>query len=142
MITINFRTAAVTIHEGIVTAIFDDGKTNEMNTNWLDLPWYRQIAKDHGFHEDWQYYAITHELTHHWLADRLAWNWSWAIHGDEHYEIGSMPAHIAWEEHLVNKLQRYALTDKLDDENVLYSVFRDQLPDIRLELLLLYARVK
>lgn len=139
---INFRTAAVTIHEGIVTAIFDDGKRNEMNTNWLDLPWYRQIAKDHGFGDDWQYYALTHELTHHWLADRLAWNWSWAIHDDDHHEMDQMPSHIAWEEHIVNKLQRFIMQDKLDDENVLRSVFGDALPDIRLELALLYARVK
>lgn len=135
-----FRTATVTISEGIVTATFNDGRVNEMNTHWLDLPWYRQIAADHGFGADWRFYAITHELTHHYVADRLAWNWSWAVHDDVHYD--EMPSHIAWEEHIVNKLQRFAMTEQLDEENVLRSVFGNSLKSMREELLLLYAKAK
>jgi hypothetical protein len=138
---IDFRTAAVTISEGIVTAIFRDGTENVMNTHWLNQDWYKQIARDQGFGEDWQFYAYTHELTHHWVADRLAWNASWAVYENVQYR-GEMPAHIAWEEHIVNKLQRYVMTEQPDEYCVLDAVFGDTLKQARLELLLLYARVK
>ena len=137
----NFRTAAVTISEGIVTAIFRDGAKNEFNSHWADRGNYRDIARDMGFGEDWQFYALTHEITHHWLADRLAWNWSWAVHDDIHYQ-GEMPAHIAWEEHMVNKLQRFVMTNKPDEHGVLQAVFGSTLRDAQLELGLLYARLK
>ena len=139
---INFKTAAFTISEGIVTAIFRDGKVNEFNTHWLDRPEYRQIARDHGFGEDWRFYALTHELTHHWLADRLGWEWSWAIHDDEHHALDAMPAHIAWEEHIVNRLQRFIMTGQRDEHGVLYAVLGNLTQAEHIELQLLYARVK
>lgn len=137
----DFRTAAVTIEEGIVTAIFSDGKVNEFNTHWADRGNYRDIARDMGFRDDWQHYALTHELTHHWVADRLGWNWSWAVHDDIHYE-GEMPAHIAWEEHIVNKLQRLVMSGQEDEHGVLQALFEPNLRNVQLELAALYARVK
>lgn len=137
-----FKTANVTISEGIVTAVFKDGKTNEFNTHWLDRPEYRQIALKHGFSEDWRFYAYTHELTHHWLADRLGWEWSWAIHDNQDHPIDGMPAHIAWEEHIVNRLQRFLMTGKRDEHGVLYAVLGNLSQEEHIELSLLYASVK
>jgi hypothetical protein len=137
-----FKTAAVTISEGIVTAIFNDGTVNEFNTHWLDRPEYRQIALEHGFGDDWRFYAYTHEITHHWVADRLGWEWSWAVHDNVHYEMDKMPAHIAWEEHLVNKLQRFIMTGKPDEHGVLYAVLGNLSQGDHIELGLLYASLK
>ena len=134
MIEVNFRTAAVTISEGIVTAIFADGKVNEFNLHWADKPDYRQIASEIGYKDNWMRYGIEHELCHHFIADKLGWKWSWAVHDDIHYPLGTnWPDHIAWEEHLVNSFQKFYKTDKLDEYNVLDCVFGNRLRPYKYE---------
>jgi hypothetical protein len=59
-------------------------------------------------------------LTHHWLADRLGWNWSWSLHDNPPQP---WPAHVAWEEHIVNRLQRLAHAGEPDEFGVIDAVF-------------------
>jgi len=126
MQTINFRTAAVVISRGIITATFADGAINEFNTHWLDRPEYREIAQDKGYGEDFKLYALEHELTHHFVADNLGWRWSWAVHDNIHYPVDAMPEHIAWEEHIVNHLQKLMRTGENDPYNVVQLLGLDR----------------
>lgn len=118
---IQFRTATVEFHDGIMVSTFSDGKRNRYDPSWAkDDQEYQDIAKWAGYGGDWQRYGIEHDLTHHWLADRLGWAWSWSLHENRRQP---WPDHIAWEEHVVNRLQRYARTGEPDEHGVLQAMF-------------------
>jgi hypothetical protein len=120
-----FRTARVAVENGVITATFGDGKRNEFYLRAMaGNVEYRRIARWAGYGDDWQRYGIEHELTHHWLADRLAWRWSWSLHEDLPQP---WPEHIAWEEHVVNQLQRQMMTGEPDEFCVLEGLFGDSL---------------
>ncbi len=123
---IRFRTALVDISDGVITATFNDDTTNTFHLCAMadDLK-YRRITRWAGYGDDWYRYGLEHELTHHWLADRLGWNWSWSLHDNPPQP---WPAHVAWEEHLVNRLQRAAIAGEKDEFGVLDAVFGERLP--------------
>ena len=123
-----FRTARVEIADGVVTATFSDGKRNEFQLSAMaGDEEYLRIARWAGYGDDWQRYGLEHELTHHWLADRLAWRWSWSLHDDLPQP---WPEHIAWEEHIVNQLQRQMMTGQSDEFCVLQGLFGDGLDEV------------
>lgn len=104
-----------------IVATFSDGAINTFDLGALrDDAEYKEIAAWAGYADAWQSYGIEHELTHHWLATRLGWPWSWSLHDNPPQP---WPPHVAWEEHLVNRLQRYMMTGKADEFNVLERVF-------------------
>jgi len=118
---IRFRTALVEVEGDVVRSTFNDGRENAFYLSGVaDSIDYRRTAAWAGYGEDWRRYAIEHELTHHWLADRLGWKWSWSLHDNLPQP---WPDHIAWEEHLVNRLQRFARMGATDEFGVLDTVF-------------------
>lgn len=118
---IRFRTASVQIGERDIIATFKDGAINRFCFVIMgDDEEYRAIARWAGYGDDWKRYAIEHELTHHWLADRLGWEWSWSLHDNPPQP---WPAHVAWEEHIVNRLQRLARAGGPDEFGVLDALF-------------------
>lgn len=119
-----FRTATVRLSAGVITATFPDGYVNEMNTHWLNTPEYRDIARWAGYGDQWRLYALEHELTHHWLADRMGWNYSYSLRENP---PTPWPQHVAWEEHLVNALQRLAVTGEQDPYRVPNLIWGDHL---------------
>ena len=122
-----FRTARVETADGVITATFSDGKRNEFHLSAMAGDGeYCRIARWAGYGDDWRRYGIEHELTHHWLADRLAWRWSWSLHDDLPQP---WPEHIAWEEHIVNQLQRQMMTGESDEFCVLEGLFGDRLEE-------------
>jgi hypothetical protein len=123
-----FRTATVAVSEGIVTAFFRDGKRNTINLNWLDQPFYRDIARDHGYGDNWMLYGIEHELAHHFIADKLGWSYSWSIYQNPYQP---WPDHVAWEEHLVNSFQRYCRLGERDKYGQLENIFGSRLNEYR-----------
>lgn len=127
MQTIKFKTATVTIEGKHLKATFRDGKENNFYfDNWIhDNLEYQQIARDMGY-DDVERYAVDHELMHHFIADQLGWNHSFAVYENTWYDE-PWPAHIAWEEHIVNKMQRYVKTREPDEYGVLQKIFRERL---------------
>ncbi len=136
---IRFRTATVEIGKDSILATFKDGSANRFSFLGLgENEEYRDIARWAGYKEDWRRYAIDHELTHHWLADRLGWEWSWSLHDNPPQP---WPAHVAWEEHLCNRLQRAAMTGAVDEFGVLQAVFGERLNDELIALSETWGRV-
>jgi hypothetical protein len=120
-----FRTATVTIEDGIIRAVFSDGRINELNTHWVDKPDVHAAAQEMGYDDNWQRYITEHELTHHWLADRMGWKYSYSLYEDPREE---WPQHVAWEEHLVNSIQKRYHADKPDPYGVPESIWGDSYP--------------
>lgn len=120
-VTIIFRTASVEVGEHEIVATFSDGKVNRFGLAWMENDEeYRRIARWAGYGDDWRRYGVEHELTHHWLADKLNWRWSWSLHSDVPQP---WPEHIAWEEHLVNALQRQMMAKQPDRFGQLQGLF-------------------
>lgn len=121
----SFRTAEVEVTEDVIVATFPDGARNEFHLKTMATDEeYRRIAEWVGYGDDWFNYGVDHELTHHWLADRLAWDWSWSLHDNPPMP---WPSHISWEEHMVNQLQRQMKTGQQDKFGVLQAVFGEGL---------------
>jgi len=139
MTLIQFRTAQVTVSKDTVTAVFNDGKTNEFYIPGKDDN-YKQIAKWAGYSDDWERYAIEHELTHHFIADNLGWDYSWAVWTQTWFDH-PWPNYISWEEHIVNHLQRYTKLGVSDPVNVLPLVFGERLDPLRAVLVVLWKKV-
>ena len=110
-VTVKFRTATVDFYQDSIVSTFNDGKTNSFALIWNNTPEYRQIASDMGYGDDWYRYGQEHELAHHFIADNLGWAYSWALRPFKG-KPGPWPDHIAWEEHIVNKFQRFCRTPK------------------------------
>lgn len=86
---------------------------------------YRDVAKWAGY-DDPRLYALEHDVTHHALAHHLRWTWSRALHdGDPTKPLDEADEVIRWEEHVVNRLQRYARTGLLDEFGVIHHLFPD-----------------
>jgi hypothetical protein len=86
-----FRTALVVIYGDTFTATFQDGCQNRFCLAAMeDDAEYRRIAEWARYGDEWRRYGAEHELTHHWLADRLGWEWSWSLHDNLHQP---WPAH-------------------------------------------------
>jgi hypothetical protein len=75
---------------------------------------YRDIAAWAGYDNPIQY-ALEHDLTHCWLSDKLEWPYSQAImDGANGIPVDQMSERTAYEEHMVNHIQRYLNTGELD----------------------------
>ena len=125
-VTVKFRTATVDFYQDSIVSTFNDGKTNSFALIWNNTPEYRQIASDMGYGDDWYRYGQEHELAHHFIADNLGWAYSWALRPFKG-KPGPWPDHIAWEEHIVNKFQRFCRTRAEDEFKVLHLVLRADL---------------
>jgi hypothetical protein len=122
MQTIKFRTAIVTIDGDKMLSTFKDGTENSFDLGWvMNDAEYRGIAEKMGYFCP-RAYAIEHDLGHHFMADNLAWDYSWALHTNTWFPE-PWPNHIAWEEHLVKSFQRYVTMGVVDKERVLEHVF-------------------
>jgi hypothetical protein len=118
-----FRTALVVIYGDTFTATFQDGCQNRFCLAAMeDDAEYRRIAEWARYGDEWRRYGAEHELTHHWLADRLGWEWSWSLHDNLHQP---WPAHTAWQGHIVNSLQRLICAGEPDEHGVLPALFPD-----------------
>lgn len=116
-----FRTACVLSFEGKLIHLFADGRSNVFDVEAAANEEYREIARWAGYGDDYKRYGLEHELTHHWLADRLGWKWSWSLHDNPPQP---WPDNVAWEEHLVNRWQRSARAGAIDEFGVLDAVVR------------------
>lgn len=67
---IAFNTATVYLADRVVFSLFDDGAAASLELDKADNAYYRGIAAWAGFPDDHEAYAVTHDLTHHWLADQ------------------------------------------------------------------------
>lgn len=135
---IQFRTAQVDINKRGIKAIFSDGKTNTFHlTAMRENPEYKNIAQWAGY-DDWQTFGREHEIAHHWLADRLGWPWSWSLHDDP---PTPWPPHVAWEEHVVTRLQRLSRAGIEDEFGVLPALFGSDLSDAVWDLESAWRRV-
>lgn len=114
-----FRTASVLAFEGKLLHLFADGRANCFDVGSAVDAEYRRIASWAGYGSDYRAYGVEHELTHHWIADRLGWKWSWSLHDNPPMP---WPDNVAWEEHLVNRWQRWCRARQVDDFDVLAKV--------------------
>lgn len=116
MARIAFNTATVYLCDRVLFSLFADGAVASLELDKSDTPEYRAVAAWGGFPDDHEAYAITHDLTHHWLADRNG-RPSPALWEAAH-RLESTPE-SALEELAVNALQR-ALRgyDLRDDEQI------------------------
>lgn len=110
---IGFRTAVMVLGDGVNTSIFADGKVNQM---WAHEPTDGgAAAREMGYLTNWWRYITEHDLTHHFVADRLGQPYSYAIHdGDGGRPLSDAPQEQQDEEHLVNRLQRWMMTGDPD----------------------------
>lgn len=126
-----FDNATVEFDGHVLKATFWDGKVNELNLDWCDTPDVRAAAKEMGYWDDWRSYMIEHELTHHWLSDKMCWRWSYSLHEDPRTEEGDKwPEHVAWEEHLVNAVQKEANEVDPDEIDILNKIWGRGLDDV------------
>ena len=129
-----FRTATVTLTPETIEAEFNDGKVNIFHYGGKDES-YKDVVELYGYGTDWRAYALQHELAHHFIADNLAWKWSWSLHSTAGKEFvqsnAAWPNHIEWEENLVNAFQQFMREGVKDQWNTLHMVF----PPLKLESL-------
>lgn len=124
---VQYRTALVEINEYNIFATFNDAKVNQFYIPSIyQNPEYPDIAKKYGY-EDIKRYCIEHELAHHFIADNLAWKWSWSVHSSAGKTgfASTWPNHIEWEENLVNAFQAYNKANIEDEWGTLHLVFSE-----------------
>ena len=138
---LTFRTAVMVMTPDVTVSVFPDGKVNTMHLRALDTPEYRQIAAWAGYGDHWRRYNREHDATHHWLADRMGWRWSPALHDPEPVAIGEASDEMKREEHMVNRLQRMSQTGEPDEYGVLQQVFGDRLSAAVADLSVALGRV-
>lgn len=117
-----------------VTTRFPDG---EQSDHWppVNDPVYIQIARQFGYTNQLQY-GLEHDLAHNWLAELLGKDWSEVIRADAlgERDPAKQKAYDD-EEHLVNRLQYYVNTGRLDnDYGVLGATFGTDLPFVAMRL--------
>jgi hypothetical protein len=130
--SIQFTPCLFEVHDGWTLTTFWDGSVNEMHAWALsdDLK-YREIARQHGYGNDWLRYAVDHDITHHWWADYGGYLCSEAIWlGARGVNIPQKYWHwsLSHEEHMVNSIQKYVQTGEIDAWNWLGRLFGDDLP--------------
>jgi hypothetical protein len=113
--------------------MFNDGTNNVLQLAGMDTRRYVNIARWAGyaldrFDADWRAYAVHHDLTHHFLADWMRWPHSWSLH--DNIPEADWPAHVHWEEHLVNALQRHARCGEGDELGHLDHLLGDRLHEV------------
>jgi hypothetical protein len=143
---VQYRTALVEIDEWNIFATFNDGQVNQFYIPCIyDKPEYSDIAKKYGY-DDINRYCIEHELAHHFIADNLAWKWSWSVHSSAGKASSdfpvSWPNHIEWEENLVNAFQAYYKANIEDEWGTLHLVFSgDRLDELKQQFAKLCKKV-
>lgn len=81
-------------------------------------------------------YGIEHDIMHALIAEECGWPHSWSVWSAAHGTTGPERSPDEWsqrvrdEEHLVNRMQAYINTGKLDGFGNLFGTFGDRLPDV------------
>jgi hypothetical protein len=145
---LEFSSAFALVYDDRVVTIFKaDGSSSEF---WPPLTKRSFVwaAIEMGYRHDnggILRYGIEHDITHHWLADEMGWPHSYSIWGAAHAKPGNsdLPMEkwsdrVKYEEHMVNRLQKYINTgEKDDDYGCLDRTFGHALPRKALDLTLL-----
>jgi len=147
--------ASVEIHPHKIVSTYPDGAVSEFWPVAGDNPAFSEEDKAEfaryaalaGYSDPMQY-GLEHDVTHHWVAERLGWEHSRVVWADAHKCIGetiefdqSVTAEEGWprrcqdEEHIVNSLQRFMNTGAKDDHGVLDALFGERLPAVAHALL-------
>lgn len=130
----NVALCTVLLWHDHVTTRFPDGAQSD---HWPPVtdPTYIQTARLFGYTNPLQY-GLEHDLTHNWLAEFRGHDWSEVIRAAA---VGKRDPDKQQvyddEEHLVNRLQYYINTGRLDDDyGVLGAMFGSDLPFIAMRL--------
>lgn len=125
MKAVQFPAVTMIIGEQVNTSVFADGKVNQM---WVHEPTDGgAAAREFGYGDQWWTFITEHDLAHHFVADRLGWPHSYAIHDAPPVPLAEAPAEVQHDEHMANRMLALINLGQPDPHGCLQAEFGDRL---------------